>query len=549
MFSSADGGQGAAVVDAKPVSILWGSQTGNSEGLARKISKALGSKGFAPTVYDMADYDVSRLADESLLLLVTSTFGDGEPPDNAASFYHWLLSDAAPKLDSLKYSVLALGDSNYPDFCKCGVDIDLRFKALGATAIVDRVDCDADYDDKFAAWLESVEEVAGAVASSGSVEEEPAPAEPMFGKKNPFPARLINNYNLNTDASSKETRHVEISLDGSGLSYEPGDALAVLPMNGACLVDELIEAAGFAPHELAPMPHGEDRPLFEALRESYDISTLSSAFVLACARLTKSAELQEIVRDEEKLAQYMVGRQPIDPIVEFGVVFPTTEYLIAPLKQLQPRLYSISSSPKAHQDEVHLTVGVVRYETHGRVRKGVCSNFLAEHSGEDPVRIYFHHTKTFKLPEDTKAPVIMVGPGTGIAPFRAFLEERAATRSAGKNWLFFGDQHAASDFLYEEQLSEYQASGVLTKLDTAFSRDQEQKVYVQDRMRENGAELYEWLEAGGHFYVCGDASRMAKDVDAALHQVVAQYGNKTAEEAASYVEAMKKAKRYLRDVY
>ncbi len=549
MFSSADGGQGAVVVDAKPVSILWGSQTGNSEGLARKISKTLGSKGFAPTVYDMADYDVSKLADESLLLLVTSTFGDGEPPDNAASFYNWLLSDEAPKLAALKYAVLALGDSSYPDFCKCGIDIDLRFKALGATPIVDRVDCDADYDAAFASWLVSVEEAAGAVAGPGSVEEEPAAAEPPFGKKNPFPAKLINNYNLNTDASSKETRHIEISLEGSGLSYEPGDALAVLPMNGVRLVDELIEAAGFEPHELAPMPHGEDRPLFEALRESYDISTLSSAFVLACARLTKSPELQEIVRDEEKLAQYMVGRQPIDPIVEFGVIFPTTEYLIAPLKQLQPRLYSISSSPKAHQDEVHLTVGVVRYETHGRVRKGVCSNFLAEHSGEDPVRIYFHHTKTFKLPEDTKAPVIMVGPGTGIAPFRAFLEERAATQSAGKNWLFFGDQHAASDFLYEDQLSEYQASGVLTKLDTAFSRDQEQKVYVQDRMRENGAELYEWLEAGGHFYVCGDASRMAKDVDAALHQVVAEHGNRTAEEAVAYVEAMKKSKRYLRDVY
>ncbi len=549
MFSSEDGGQGTVVVDAKPVSILWGSQTGNSEGLARRISKALGSKGFAPTVYDMADYDVAKLADESLLLLVTSTFGEGEPPDNAATFYNWLLSDEAPQLDSLKYSVLALGDSSYPDFCKCGIDIDLRFKALGATPIVDRVDCDADYDDAFAAWLTSVEEAAGAVASVGSVEEEAAPAEPTFGKKNPFPAKLLNNQNLNTDASSKETRHVEISLEGSGLSYEPGDALAVMPMNSASLVGELIEAAGFEPDELAPMPHGEDRPLFEALRECYDISTLSPAFVLACSRLTKSPELKEIVKDEAKLADYMVGRQLIDPIVEFGVIFPTTEYLVAPLKQLQPRLYSISSSPKAHKDEVHLTVGVVRYETHGRERKGVCSNFLAEHTGEEPVRIYFHHTKTFKLPTDTNAPVIMVGPGTGIAPFRAFLEERAATKAAGKNWLFFGDQHEASDFLYREQLDEYQASGVLTQLDTAFSRDQEQKVYVQDRMREKGAELYEWLEAGGHFYVCGDASRMAKDVDAALHQVIATHGNKTEEEAAAYVEAMKKSKRYLRDVY
>lgn len=415
---------------------------------------------------------------------------------------------------------------------------------------MERVDCDADYDVAFAAWLKAVEEAAGAVATEGGVDAaEAVVEESKFGKKNPFPAKLLTNYNLNGEDSSKETRHVEISLEGSGFDYNPGDALAVLPMNNSRLVDELITAAGFEPHELAPMPHGEDRQLFEALKESYDISTLTPAFVLACARLTKSPELKDIVSDDAKIAAYIEGRQLIDPIVDFGVIFPTTEYLVAPLKQLQPRLYSISSSPKAHQDEVHLTVGVVRYETHGRPRKGVCSNFLADHKGDDPVRIYFHHTNTFKLPTDTNVPVIMVGPGTGIAPFRAFLEERSATNAAGKNWLFFGDQHAASDFLYQEQLSEYQASGVLSKLDTAFSRDQEQKVYVQDRMRENGAELYEWLEAGGHFYVCGDASRMAKDVDTALHQVIAEHGNKSEEEAASYVEGMKKTKRYLRDVY
>ncbi|MDQ8199348.1 sulfite reductase subunit alpha [Pelagicoccus enzymogenes] len=543
MFSSQEGGKEPVVMEAKPVSILWGSQTGNSEGLARKISKVLGNKGFAPTVYDMDDYDVSKLAEESMLLLVTSTFGDGEPPDNAAAFYNWLLSDEAPKLEKLKYSVLALGDSNYPEFCKCGIDIDQRFKALGATPMVERVDCDVDYDDAFEGWLKAVEDAAGAAASEGG-EAEAAPSEPEFGKKNPFPAKLLNNYNLNTEESSKETRHVEISLEGSGMSYEPGDALAVMPVNDAAYVEDLLKAAGFTGDEAV-----EGTTLRKALVEDYDVTNLTLKSLKAYAELSGSEKLAALAEDKEAFKAYAWGRQFIDLLTEAPVAFETPEALLALLGKLAPRLYSISSSPKAHENEVHVTVGVVRYDAHGRARKGVCSNFLADHKGEDPVRIYFHHTKTFKLPTDTSLPVIMVGPGTGIAPFRAFLEERAATQSSGKNWLFFGDQHAASDFLYQDQLSEYQASGVLTKLDTAFSRDQEKKVYVQDRMREQGAELYEWLEAGGHFYVCGDASRMAKDVDTALHQVIAEHGKKTEEEAAAYVEAMKKSKRYLRDVY
>ncbi|MDQ8187153.1 sulfite reductase subunit alpha [Pelagicoccus sp. SDUM812002] len=543
MFSSQEVGQGAVVMEAKPVSILWGSQTGNSEGLARKISKTLGSKGFLPTVYDMDDYDITKLADESLLLLVTSTFGDGEPPDNAAAFYNWLLGGDAPKLDKLKYSVLALGDSNYPDFCKCGIDLDLRFKALGATPLVERVDCDADYDDAFEAWLKAVEEAAGA-ANAGSGEAVASSGEPEYGKKNPFPAKLLNNYNLNGDESSKETRHVEISIEDSGFSYEPGDALAVLPVNDSQYVENLLKAAGFTGNEEV-----EGTTLRKALTENYDVTNLTLKTLKTYAELSGSQKLVEIADDKDAFKAYAWGRQFIDLLTEAPLNFEKPEALLALLGKLAPRLYSISSSPRAHQNEVHVTVGVVRYDAHGASRKGVCSNFLANHTGEEPVRIYFHHSKTFKLPQDSNAPVVMVGPGTGIAPFRAFLEERAATMASGKNWLFFGDQHAATDYLYQEQLSEYQASGVLTKLDTAFSRDQEQKVYVQDRMREKGAELYEWLETGGHFYVCGDASRMAKDVDTALHHVIAEHGKKTEEEAAAYVEAMKKSKRYLRDVY
>ncbi|MBK1877360.1 sulfite reductase subunit alpha [Pelagicoccus mobilis] len=543
MFSSQDGGQGTAVVEAKPLSILWGSQTGNSEGLARKISKTLGGKGFVPTVYDMDEYDVSKLSEESLLLIVTSTFGDGEPPDNAAAFHAFLHGDQAPKLEKLKYSVLGLGDSNYPEFCKCAIDIDIRLKALGATSIVERVDCDVDYDDDFDAWLKNVEEAAGAAASE-STEAEEASQEPEYGKKNPFPAKLKTNYNLNSEESAKETRHIEISLEGSGLSYEPGDALAVVPVNDAAYVDDLLAAAGFTGGEEV-----EGSTLRKLLIEEYDVTTLTIKGLKAYAKLSGSETLAGIAADKEVFKEYVWGRQFIDLLTEAPVTFENPEALLGLLGKLAARLYSISSSPKAHENEVHVTVGVVRFDAHGRARKGVCSNFLADHDGEAPVRIYFHPSKTFKLPEDPSVPVIMVGPGTGIAPFRAFLEERAAVGGAGQNWLFFGDQHAASDFLYQDQLGDFQKSGLLNKLDTAFSRDQAEKVYVQDRMRENGAELYKWLEAGAHFYVCGDASRMAKDVDSALHEVIATHGGKTEEEAAAYVEGIKKSKRYLRDVY
>lgn len=543
MFSSQDVGEGQSVVEAKPVSILWGSQTGNAEGLAKKVSKTLKSKGFEPAVHDLGEYDVSKFSDESLVLIITSTFGDGEPPDNAAGFHEWLLGDSAPKLENVKYAVLGLGDRNYPEFCKCAVDIDDRLRGLGASPIIPRVDCDADFDDDFEAWLKSVEEAAGAVSEAGeenSLEE----SEPEFSKKNPFPAKLLRNYNLNEEGSSKETRHVELSLEGSGFSYEPGDALAVVPVNDAGYVEDLLSAAGFSGDEEI-----EGSTLRKLLTETYDITNLTLLGLKAYAELSGSERLAAIAEDKEAFKAYSWGRQFIDLLIEEPVVFEDPAALLELFGKLGARLYSISSSPKAHENEVHATVGVVRYDAHDRSRKGVCSNYLRDHDGVSPVRIYFHPSKTFKLPADPSVPVIMVGPGTGIAPFRAFLEERLASGATGKNWLFFGDQHAATDFLYEDQLAEYKKAGVLTRLDTAFSRDQAEKVYVQDRMRESGAELYQWLEEGAAFYVCGDASRMAKDVDKALHEVVATHGNKSPEEASAYVEGIRKTKRYLRDVY
>ena len=500
--------------------------------------------------------DLSEVTPEDLktlehVLLITSTYGEGEPPDNAQSFHSALMAEGAPTLEGLNFSVLGLGDSSYPDYCQCSKEMDARLEALGAKRMAPMVECDGDPDEGFAEWMASVQSVLGEAGASPAVavEEDVDSDEPEFTKKNPYAAKLLKTENLNKEGSSKATHHIEISLEGSGIEYEVGDALGVFPENNAKLVDEIIQAAGFEPHELAPVPHGEDQQLFEALRFHYDVSVLTEPFLLACGRLTKNEELRAILADDEQRKAYLSGRGLVDPIVDFDVKFPTTEYLVAPLKALNPRLYSISSSPNAHPDEVHLTVGKVTYDLHGRKRMGVCSTYLSDHQLDRPVKVYMHSNKAFRLTENNDAPAIMVGPGTGIAPFRAFLEEREVRGAKGKNWLLFGDQHQATDFLYEEQITAWMKNGLLTRFDTAFSRDQEEKIYVQNRIVEHAEEFYAWLEEGGFIYICGDASRMAKDVDAAIHKAVEIAGGKTEDEAKAYVEALKKTKRYLRDVY
>ncbi len=551
LYSNAPVEGGAASAPAIPVTILFGSQTGTAETLSKKAAKQLKAANCEPKIVDMGDFSLDDLKAVEHVLVITSTYGEGEPPDNALSLHSALMGENAPDLTGLNFSVLGLGDSSYPDFCQCSKEFDARLEALGAKRFAPMVECDGDPDEPYVKWIESVQSVLGeaGAAPAAAVEEAPAGDEPQYNKKNPFPAKLLKTENLNKEGSSKATHHIEISLEGSGLEYEVGDALGVYPENNARLVDEIIAAAGFEPHELAPTPHAEDVQIFDALRFHYDVSVLTEPFLLACARLTKNQELQEIVADEAKRKAYIAGRGLVDPIVDFDVKFPTTEYLVAPLKQLNPRLYSISSSPKAHPGEVHLTVGKVTYDTHGRKRLGVCSTYLADHQLDRPVKVYMHSNKAFRLTENDDAPAIMIGPGTGIAPFRAFLEEREARGAKGKNWLLFGDQHMATDFLYEEQITGWMKSGLLTRFDTAFSRDQAEKIYVQNRIVEHAEEFYAWLEDGGHIYICGDASRMAKDVDAAIHKAVELAGGKSEEEAKAYVEALKKAKRYLRDVY
>lgn len=541
----AAGGQPAAPA-LKPLTILWGSQTGTAESLAKRAAKEAGKRGFAATTMDMAGFALAQLAQEQHVLVITSTYGDGEPPDNAKALHAALKAAAdggtgsAPQLANLRFSVCALGDTNYVQFCQCGKDFDTALEKLGATRAVARVDCDLDYEQKFTAWLtESLRAIGEAAAPAvAAPAEAPAPkAESGYSRSNPFPALLLTSHNLNGAGSGKQVNHVEFDLTGSGLVYEAGDALGVWAHNCPDHVADVLSALGCDGEEAVPAPDGSTTSLRRALTELYDLGKPPAELVAHFGGGSggTAVALHHVVdvlaaRPDVKLA-------PAD--------------FVRTLKKLQPRLYSISSSPKAHAGQVHLTVGAVRYEVGGRARKGVCSTFLADRAqpGTTRVGVFVHSNKAFRPPASGDTPTIMVGPGTGIAPFRAFLHERRATGAKGRNWLLFGDQRAATDFLYREELAELMRAGVLTRLDTAFSRDQAEKIYVQHRMLENAAELFAWLEAGAHFYVCGDASRMAKDVDAALHRVVETAGHRTPEQAAAYVQSLRTAKRYARDVY
>ena len=536
----------------KSVTILYGSQTGTAEGLAKKVAHAATQRGCAPRVVCMEKFRDLELPREERLLVITSTYGDGEPPDNARDFWNFLASDNAPKLDQVRYSVLALGDSNYPAFCQFGKLCDERFTQLGARCLHARVDCDVDYDAAAQTWTD---EVLASLAETGldeaSIPAAETSAETSYSRKNPFSARLITNRLLSGAASSKEVRHYEISLEGSALDYEVGDALGVVPANCPALVSDLLAVLGCDGEEAVAVPGVGETSLRLALSQHYDICRPSADFLNAVATRSSDAELRALVEpgQRDELKKFLWGREVIDVLARVTSMLGATEF-VSLLKKLQPRLYSISSSPKAHPGEVHLTIATVRYEAHGRTRKGICSTFLADRCGE-PARtpVFVQTSHGFRIPADPQRAMIMVGPGTGVAPFRAFLEERRAIGAPGRNWLFFGDQRRATDYLYESELEAMRADGHLSRLDLAFSRDQADKIYVQNRMLENGPELWSWLENGAHLYVCGDASRMAKDVDAALHQVCETAGSLSEDAAAEYVAKLKAEKRYQRDVY
>ncbi|RBW68821.1 assimilatory sulfite reductase (NADPH) flavoprotein subunit [Bacillus taeanensis] len=545
---------------SKEVTILYGSQTGNAQGLAEKSAKTLEEKGFQVTVSSMSDFKPKNLKKVENLLIVVSTHGEGDPPDNALTFHEFLHGKRAPKLDELRFSVLALGDTSYEFFCQTGKEFDQRLEELGGTRVYPRVDCDLDYDEPAAKWIQGVlDGLSQAQGTSSSAEapaqEAAAPQEekPEYSRTNPFRAEVLENINLNGRGSNKETRHLELSLEGSGLTYKPGDCVGIYPENDPVLVDMLLKEVKWDPEEIVTVnKEGDVRSLKDALTSYFEIAKLTKPILKQAAQLTSNEELINLLGkgNEAKVKEYLNGRDVLDLVRDFGPWPVSAQDFISILRKMPARLYSIASSIEANPDEVHLTIGAVRYNAHGRDRGGVCSVLCAERlEPGDTLPIYIQPNSHFNLPENPETPIIMVGPGTGIAPFRSFMQEREEIGAEGKSWLFFGEQHFVTDFLYQTEWQQFIKDGTLTKMDVAFSRDTEEKVYVQHRMLENSKELYQWLQDGAFFYVCGDKDNMAKDVHNALIEIVEKEGGMTREQAEEYVNNLKKEKRYQRDVY
>ena len=543
-------------INEADITILVGSQTGNGEGLAEQIHRLAASRGLMSIVKTMGDYKLPQLKAEKNLLVIVSTYGEGDPPDNAWEIYEYLFSKRAPSLKQTHFAVLGLGDSSYEFFCKTGIDFDRRLEELGATRIYQRVDCDVDFESTAEAWMDAVinelvkrVETKPQSAASLIFPSFTASISSLYSRKNPFPAVLLEKTLLNGRGSCKETHHVELSLESSGLSYEPGDALGIYPTNAPDVIDDLLKVLHFNGEEQISS-EGNNLSINDAFFSQYEITTITRPMMQKYALLAKNKKLDQLLDEYSKkqLNEYLYGREIIDLVQDFPVKNLSPQAFIECLRKLPPRLYSIASSLKQHPDEVHLTVAAVRYHSYGRNRKGVGSTFLADRVDENStVPVYIDRNNNFRLPTDPSIPIIMIGPGTGIAPFRAFIEEREAMGASGKNWLFFGDQHFTTDFLYQAEWLRYLKSGVLTHMNVAFSRDQEHKIYVQHLMVQRSKELYAWLQEGAHLYVCGDEKRMAHDVHETLLSIVASESGTNHQE--EYIAHLQKEKRYQRDVY
>lgn len=548
----------AAAVISKEVTVLFGSQTGNSNGLANKVTKRLEEQGFQVTCSAMSECKPNGLKKIENLLIVVSTQGEGDPPDSAIPFYEFLHSKRAPQLDSVRFSVLGLGDTSYEFFCQTGKDFDNRLEELGAKRLVPRVDCDVDFDELATEWMNDVLRSLSDVPLNSAVTTTNSAfigsgITLEYSRTHPFQAEVLENLNLNGRGSDRETRHIEFSLEGSNLTYEPGDSLGIYPENHPSLVDELIRTMGWNADELITVNKGgEQHSLREALLRYFEITVLTRPLLEQAAQLTSSNALKELMSAgrEQDLRAYLNGHDVLDLVQDYSFKDVTASEFVTHLRKIPARLYSIASSSKAFPDEVHVTVRTVRYSAQGRERYGVCSVQLAERiQSGDSLPIYVQHNPNFKLPESSDTPIIMIGPGTGVAPFRAFLGEREETGAQGKAWLFYGDQHFSTDFLYQVEWQRWLKDGVLTRLDVAFSRDTDQKIYVQHRMLEKSRDFYQWLQDGAVVYVCGDEKKMAHDVHSALTTILEQEGGLTPEEAADYLARMLQQKRYQRDVY
>ena len=547
------------VQTAATLTILFSSQTGNAKGVAGQLAKSAEAVGITVNLKNVAEYKPKALKAETHLLIVTSTNGEGEPPDDAIEFHEFLNSKKAPKLPNLNYSILALGDSSYEFYCQTGIDFDQRLQALGAKQVTARIDCDVDYEDDAAAWSVSIIETLKDDLTQSSDSLAPVVnitvagvVESQYNKQNPYAAELLVSQKITGRDSAKDVRHVEIDLGESGLTYQAGDALGVWFENSTSLVAELIAALTLNGDEKVTVKlNGKQQTLSltQALISSLEITQTAPAFIEFWANVSGDEKLLALAEDKNTAREFSANHQIVDVVKQAPAKVAAQQFVDA-LRKITPRLYSIASSQTEVEDEVHLTVGLVSYEHEGQLRLGGASSFLAQHLDEGgTVKVFIEHNDNFRLPENTDTPVIMVGPGTGVAPFRAFMQEREASDATGDNWMFFGEQTFTQDFLYQVEWQGYLKSGLLTKMDVAFSRDQVEKIYVQDRIKENAAEVFAWLERGAHLYICGDANRMAKDVHNTLVDVIAEQGSLSAEQAEEYLKSLRSNKRYQKDVY
>lgn len=542
--------------EKRAITLLYGSETGNAQGLAEIFEERLSNIGHNVTLKAMDEFKSKNLKNVEDLFIITSTQGEGDPPDNAAELHEFIHGRKAPKLEGVRFSVLALGDQTYEFFCQTGKDFDKKLEELGAERLYERVDCDVDYEEDAEKWMANVINTIDS-APEGTQSEQvvsesiKSAKEKKYSKANPYQAEVLENINLNGRGSNKETRHIEFLLDNFGEEYEVGDCLVVLPQNDPALVELLMSTLGWDPGDQIQISEdGDTISLEEALTSYFEITKLTKPLLQNAAAYFDNEALEDKVQDSEWIQNYIEGRDFIDLLNDFPPEELEPEDLYQILRKLPPREYSISSSYQSLPDEVHITVGAVRYNTHGRDRSGVCSVQFAERiQPGDTVPIYLKRNPNFKFPKNGDTPVIMIGPGTGIAPFRAHMQEREEYGYKGNTWLFFGDQHFTTDFLYQTEWQEWLKDGVLEKMNVAFSRDTDQKVYVQHRIAEHSKEFNEWLEKGASIYICGDEKNMAKDVHQAIRNVLVKEQNLTEEDAESYLKQMKKDKRYQRDVY
>ena len=551
----------AAAVVAKTLTILYASQTGNAKGVAGQLEKSAKAAGINVVLKNIADYKAKAIKNETHLIIVASTNGEGEPPDDAIEFHEFLLGKKAPKLPNLSYSVLALGDSSYEFFCKTGQDFDERLQALGAKQVSPRVDCDVDYDSDSESWTLSIvetlkDELTQADAPLATVSNigglPTAGAASQYSKQNPLSAEFSLSQKITGRDSAKDVRHIEIDLGESGLTYQVGDALGVWFENDEQLVSKLLIELNFSGDEkinLKVSGEVKEFSLKEALISQLEITQTAPSFVEFWAQASKDSTLVTVASDKNSAREFAGEHQIID-VVSLAKAEIDAQSFVDALRKITPRLYSIASAQAEVEEEVHLTVGLVSYEANGDTRTGGASGFLAERLEEgQKVRVFVEHNDNFRLPQSDDTPVIMIGPGTGVAPFRAFMQEREARDAGGDNWMFFGDQTFTQDFLYQTEWQNYLKSGLLTRMDVAFSRDQAEKIYVQDRLKEQAAEVFSWLERGAHLYICGDANRMAKDVHQTLNEIIQEHGKLTAEQAEDYLKSLRSNKRYQKDVY